>query len=185
MKSSFKRIKAAEFKNLVASGAAGEVIDVREPVEFQSEKVEGSKNVPLSSFEKNSAGIAKEKPVYLLCRSGNRASQAAEKLCGMGYEAVYVVEGGLEECKRQGAAIQSGETKVWALDRQVRFAAGALVLAGIFLSWFVHPAFIGLSVFVGAGLVFSGVTNTCGMGMLLAKMPWNQACASSCKLGNK
>lgn len=181
----FKKIKAAEFKNLMASGAIGEVVDVREPVEFQSEKVEGSKNVPLSSFEKNSAGIAKEKPVYLLCRSGNRASQAAEKLCGMGYSEVYVVEGGLEECKRKGTAVQTSETKAWALDRQVRFAAGTLVLAGIFLSWLAHPAFIGLSVFVGAGLVFSGVTNTCGMGMLLAKMPWNQVGPSSCALRKK
>jgi rhodanese-related sulfurtransferase len=169
-----KKIKASEFKNLVAGGAAGEVVDVREPVEFQSEKVEGAKNIPLSSFHTHASQIPKDKPVYLLCRSGNRASQAAEKLCGMGYGEVYVVEGGLEECKRQGTPVQSGGIKVWALDRQVRFAAGSLVLAGIILSWLLHPAFIGLSVFVGAGLVFSGVTNTCGMGMLLAKMPWNR-----------
>lgn len=174
MEELFKKIKASEFKNLMASGAIGEVVDVREPVEFQSEKVEGSKNIPLSTFNVKASQISKEKPVYLLCRGGNRASQAAEKLCGMGYGEVYVVEGGLEECKRQGAAVLAGETKVWALDRQVRFAAGSLVLSGIFLSWIAHPAFIGLSAFVGAGLVFSGVTNTCGMGMLLAKMPWNK-----------
>ena len=64
--------------------------------------------------------------------------------------------------------------KAISLERQVRIAAGSLVLLGVLLGWLVHPAFIGLSAFVGAGLVFAGVTDTCGMGMMLARMPWNQ-----------
>ncbi len=177
-----KKITASELKNLLSGGAAVEVVDVREPVEFQSEKLKGSKNTPLSALGKKAIDVSKHQIIYLMCRSGNRASQAAEKLESLGYENVLVIDGGLEECKRQGIAVEIGSVKVWALDRQVRFAAGALVLAGIFLSWVLHPAFIGLSVFVGAGLVFSGVTNTCGMGMLLAKMPWNQASPASCSL---
>jgi rhodanese-related sulfurtransferase len=177
-----KKITASEFKNLLAGGSDMEVVDVREPVEFQSEKLKGSKNIPLSVLGKKALNVPKHQTAYLVCRSGNRASQAAEKLESLGYENVLVIEGGLEECKRRGIAVETENTKVWALDRQVRFAAGALVLFGIFLSWILHPAFIGLSLFVGAGLVFSGVTDTCGMGMLLAKMPWNQVNAGSCSI---
>jgi len=61
-----------------------------------------------------------------------------------------------------------------SLERQVRIAAGSLVLLGAVLSLLVHPYFIGLAAFVGAGLVFAGVTDTCGMAMCLARMPWNQ-----------
>jgi len=60
------------------------------------------------------------------------------------------------------------------LERQVRIAAGFLVLLGAVLGFFVHPYFIGLSAFVGAGLMFAGITDTCGMALVLAKMPWNQ-----------
>ncbi|MBI3313914.1 MAG: rhodanese-like domain-containing protein [Candidatus Omnitrophica bacterium] len=175
MNAPLKKIKAAELKNLMAGGVSVEIIDVREPVEFQTEKVQGSKNVPLSGLGKNASEISTTKPVYVICQRGNRASQAAKKLESAGCEA-YVIEGGLEECKRQGVSIESATAKVWSLERQVRFAAGALILAGILLSWFLHPAFIGLSIFVSAGLVFSAVTNTCGMAMILAKMPWNQRC---------
>ncbi len=179
-----KKITASELKNLLSGGAVVEVVDVREPVEFHSEKLKGSKNKPLSALGKTAIDLSKHQNIYLMCRSGNRASQAAEKLESLGYQNVLVIEGGLEECKREGIAVETGRAKVWALDRQVRFAAGALVLLGIFLSWALHPAFIGLSLFVGAGLVFSGVTNTCGMGMLLAKMPWNQTGHASCSLKN-
>ncbi len=181
MAAQMKKIQASELKKILSGGSV-EMIDVREPVEFQAEKIEGAKNIPLSSFEKKTSEIAKEKAVYLLCRGGNRACQAAEKLGNLGYENVFVIEGGLEACKQQGIPVTAGVTNVWALDRQVRFSAGLLVLAGIILSWLFHPGWMGLSAFVGAGLVFSGVTNTCGMGMMLAKMPWNQTGASSCSI---
>jgi hypothetical protein len=61
-----------------------------------------------------------------------------------------------------------------SLERQVRIAAGSLVLLGVALGAFVSQWLYGLSAFVGAGLVFAGLTDTCGMGMLLARMPWNR-----------
>ena len=72
--------------------------------------------------------------------------------------------------------------KVISLERQVRIAAGLLVLVAVTLGWLVHPAFLGLAAFVGAGLVFAGVTDTCGMGLLLARMPWNRVkdCGATC-----
>lgn len=167
------KIKAEELKKSLDQNA-GQVVDVREAVEFSGEKIKGSRNVPLSELHKTKAEIQKDKTVYLLCRSGNRACQAAEQLQKDGYENVVVIEGGLEACKRSGIPVESGPSKVWSLERQVRFAAGSFVLAGIILAWFFHPAFLGLSVFIASGLIFSAVTDTCGMAMMLAKMPWNR-----------
>ena len=83
------------------------------------------------------------------------------------------VEGGTKACEQAGLPLVRGK-QVISLERQVRIAAGSLVLTGVILGWFVHPIFFGLSAFVGAGLVFAGVTDTCGMGLLLARMPWNR-----------
>ena len=182
MTASVRKIQARAFKELLTQEKGVEILDVREAAEFRSEKIKGSKNMPLSSLKENAAAVPPGKAVYLLCNSGNRACQAAEKLSQRGHHQAFVIDGGLEACKREGVPVESGDIKVWALDRQVRLAAGALVLLGIFLSWLVHPFFIGLSAFVGAGLVFSGATNTCGMAMLLAKMPWNQVSAANCKV---
>ena len=111
-------------------------------------------------------------PLYVICQSGNRARQACEKLVAAGYTSVVNVEGGTLACEQAGLSIVRGKKTV-SLERQVQIAAGLLVLLGTLLSRLVHPAFIGLSAFVGAGLVFAGITDTCGMAMLLARMPWN------------
>ena len=94
------------------------------------------------------------------------------------------VEGGTLACVESGLPVVRG-MKAISLERQVRIASGLLVLLGALLGWLVHPAFIGLSAFIGAGLVFAGVTDTCGMGMLLARMPWNQVKdhADGCSVG--
>jgi rhodanese-related sulfurtransferase len=112
-------------------------------------------------------------PVFLICRSGSRGRQACEKFLAEGFTNVVNVEGGTLACVDSGLPVVRGK-KTMSLERQVRIAAGSLVLIGAALGWLAHPAFIGLSAFVGAGLVFAGVTDTCGMGMMLARMPWNQ-----------
>jgi len=91
-----------------------------------------------------------------------------------GFPNVLSVEGGTDAWQRAGLPVVRGQDKVISLERQVRIAAGLLVLIGIAMGWLVHPVFLGLSAFVGAGLTFAGITDWCGMGMLLAKMPWNQ-----------
>jgi len=117
-------------------------------------------------------------PLYLICHAGSRARQACEKFLAAGFTNVVNVEGGTEAYISAGLPVVRGP-KTISLERQVRIAAGSLVLIGILLAGFVHPAFVALSAFVGAGLVFVGVTDTCGMGMLLARMPWNQATTNS------
>jgi rhodanese-related sulfurtransferase len=112
-------------------------------------------------------------PLYVICRSGNRARQACEKLIAAGYTNVVNVEGGTQAWEQAGLPLVRGKQAI-SLERQVRIAAGSLVLSGALLGYFAHPYWIGLAAFVGAGLVFAGITDTCGMGMLLARMPWNQ-----------
>jgi rhodanese-related sulfurtransferase len=92
---------------------------------------------------------------------------------------VVNVEGGTLAWEAAGLPLVHGARKAISLERQVRIAAGFLVLVGAVLAMVVHPYFAGLSAFIGAGLMFSGITDTCGMAMVLARMPWNQVKASN------
>jgi hypothetical protein len=118
----------------------------------------------------------------VVCRSGNRARQAAEKLKAAGVDSVVVLDGGLQAWERAGLPALRGR-KTISLERQVRIVAGAMVFTGTLLSLLVSPLWLILPGFVGAGLMFAGLTDWCGMGLLLARMPWNQAeLPSNCKL---
>src|SRR5579871_4817887 len=152
------------------------LIDVRTPKEFQEVHLVAASNWPLDKLDlselvKDRNGSAGE-PLYIICRSGSRSRQACEKFVAAGFANVVMVDGGTLACVEAGLPVVRG-AKMMSLERQVRIAAGSLVLLGVGLSS-VDPWFIGLSAFVGAGLVFAGITDTCGMGMLLTRMPWNQ-----------
>jgi rhodanese-related sulfurtransferase len=111
--------------------------------------------------------------LYVICRSGNRSSKACQKFIDAGYTNVVNVEGGTSAWDAAGLPVVRGK-KAMSLERQVRIAAGFLVLLGTVLGFLLHPYFLAVPAFVGAGLMFAGITDTCGMGMLLAKMPWNR-----------
>ena len=169
------------FAELGKDGKKFDLIDVRTPVEFREVHVEGARNVPLDRLD--AAALLMERngsaaePLYVICRSGSRGQQACEKLLQAGFSKAVNVEGGTLACVEAGLLVVRGKKTV-SLERQVRIAAGAIVLLGAALS-FVHPAFLGLSAFVGAGLLFSGITDTCGMGLILARMPWNKCSPDS------
>jgi len=169
-------ITPSRLEELRAAGKAVSLIDVRTPVEFREVHIPFARNVPLDRL--NPAAIQHDgssspaEPLYVICRSGSRGTQACEKLAAAGLNVVNV-EGGTLAWADAGLPVVRGKKAV-SLERQVRIAAGSLVLLGAALGWLVHPAFIGLSAFIGAGLVFAGVTDTCGMGLLLARMPWNR-----------
>jgi rhodanese-related sulfurtransferase len=162
-----------------------ELIDVRTPVEYRELHVAAARNVPLDRLDPaavvETRHGSKDEPLYLICRSGSRGRQACEKFLAAGFTNVINVEGGTLAYVECGLPVVRGK-KAISLERQVRIAAGLLVLLGAVLGWLVHPAFVGLSAFVGAGLFFAGISDTCGMGMLLARMPWNQVkdTASAC-----
>ncbi len=170
-----KTISPVELQKILTAQPSSSVIDVRTPVEFAEVHVPQARSVPLDELKPVSLQLQKDQPVYLLCRSGQRATKAAEKFGKEGFTQPVVVEGGTLAWIDAGLPVNRSAVKVISLERQVRIAAGAIVFIGVLLARFVDFNFIWLSGFVGAGLVFAGITDTCGMGMLLARMPWNQA----------
>jgi rhodanese-related sulfurtransferase len=170
-------IKPQELAELCKNGKKIDLIDVRTPVEYREVHVEFARNVPLDQLD--AAGLMQARngsaseSLYVICHSGSRGKQACERFLKAGFSNVVNIEGGTMACMEAGLPVVRGK-KAISLERQVRIAAGSLVLLGAALGWLVHPAFIGLSAFIGAGLVFAGITDTCGMGMILARMPWNQ-----------
>jgi rhodanese-related sulfurtransferase len=171
-------ITSTELEKKLSANPGLTVLDVRTPVEFEQTHIEGSINIPLdqfnpSDFLKNNS-YPKEHKVYLICQSGQRSQHAAKLFDKEGLSGGIVIEGGLAEWIKAGFKVKTGSTKVISLERQVRIAAGSLVLLGLVLAKFFHPAFIWLSAFVGAGLINAGITDWCGMGLLLARLPWNQ-----------
>ena len=160
------------------------LIDVRTPAEFGEVHVDFAHNIPLDRLDAREVkSLAGNGPVYFVCKSGTRSQKACEKLLAAGLTDVVSVEGGTAACESAGVPVVRGR-KVMSLERQVRIAAGSLVAIGAALAAFGpdltwQQIGAGLAGFVGCGLVFAGITDTCGMAMLIAKMPWNQACRSS------
>jgi rhodanese-related sulfurtransferase len=178
-------IKPTELQTILKSDSTVQLLDVRTPAEHSQIHVPGVHLIPLDRLDgaqlAASGGFLKAKPVYILCQSGGRAKQAATKLEQSGFEKCSVVEGGTSAWAAAGLPVNRGASRVISLERQVRIAAGFLVFTGVILSQIVNPAFIWLSGFVGAGLIFAGATDWCGMGMLIARMPWNQGSSCSSK----
>ena len=126
-----KQATVNEINELLDGGGECQVIDVREFSEYNSERIADAQLMPLSNFEKHAKEIDPTKPVYLMCRSGNRARHAAEKLAKRGFTDIHVIEGGMTAWASANLPVMKGESKVWSLERQVRFAAGLLVVTGI------------------------------------------------------
>lgn len=175
------KIQSKQLSSEIASGKRVSLIDVRTPAEHGEVHIEGSQLMPLDRLDAGavrSAASGAERCV-LICRSGKRAEQAYQKLQAAGCENLAVLEGGVMGWESEGLPVVRG-AKAMSLERQVRIAAGMMVLIGVALGTWVHSGFYGLSAFVGAGLVFAGITDWCGMAMLLAKMPWNQRSGIKC-----
>jgi rhodanese-related sulfurtransferase len=154
------------------------LVDVREPAEHAGEKISGSILLPLSKFDPARIPSDSNKKLVLYCRSGNRSAQAAQKLFAAGFTDVTHLSCGIGEWKEHGLPTEINKNAPISLMRQVQIVAGSLVFAGTMLGIFVSPAFLFLSGFVGAGLMFAGITDTCAMAMLLAKLPYNQKSAN-------
>lgn len=150
------------------------LIDVRTPAEYRALHAVGAVLMPLDVFDPAAAAASAPagRTIHLLCKSGGRAAQAAGKLAACGCPCV-VVTGGTDAWAVAGLPVVRGAA-VMSLERQVRIAAGLLVVIGVGLGYAVHRYWFGLSGGVGAGLVIAGLTDTCMMGMLIARMPWNR-----------
>lgn len=175
-------ISPQELGELRNTGTEIDLLDVRTPVEYREVHVDFAWNVPLDQLDPQTVmqarNGAKDEPLYVVCRAGSRGAIACDRFRDAGFANVVNVEGGTLACEQAGLPLVRGK-KTISLERQVRIAAGSLVLLGAVSGWLIHPAFIGLSAFVGAGLIFAGITDTCGMGMILARMPWNRCSQES------
>jgi len=171
-----RNVDAQTLRSWVERGEAV-VVDVREPDEHREAHLRGSVCVPLSSFDPARVPTPEGKRVVLHCRSGTRSTDAAGRLLACGWPEVTQLEGGIEAWKKSGLPVERTPGATISIQRQVQITAGSLVVAGAALGYLVSPWFYLLSAFVGAGLVFAGVTNTCGMAALLGRMPWNTRAA--------
>ncbi|MCX4391310.1 rhodanese-like domain-containing protein [Micromonospora peucetia] len=173
-------IDAATLRELIDSGHAPRLLDVRTPGEFESSHIPGSYNVPLDLLREHREELRRhlDEDVVLICRSGARSVQAEQALAGAGLPNLKVLTGGIMAWQAVHAPIAQGRPR-WDLERQVRLVAGSVVLASVLGSVFV-PQLKWVAGFIGAGLTFAAVTNTCAMGMLLGKLPYNRG--ASCDL---
>lgn len=170
-------ITPTEAARLLREGDAT-LIDVREADEHARERIPGARNLPLSRLEEAELAVHQGKPVLFHCRSGARTAGNADRLAAKaGLCEAYVVEGGLDAWKRAGLPVAEDRRQPLELMRQVQIAAGSMIVLGVVLGAFVAPGFYLLSGFVGAGLVFAGVTGTCGLARVLRMMPWNRRAA--------
>ena len=148
------------------------VIDVREPMEYASGHIAGSLNVPLARLHQ---ADLPQGPLVLVCQSGNRSAKGVQTLLRQSHpHPIRDLQGGIPSWQQAGLPVDKLKNAPLPLMRQVQIAAGSLVLLGLILSSTVAPAWILLSWFVGAGLVFAGVSGFCGMARLLVLMPWNR-----------
>lgn len=172
--SSVNVIDAGQLRQLQHESPDLRILDVRTGGEFQTAHIPGSYNVPLDTLGEHVRDFANvDHPVVLVCQTGGRAIQAHNKLTEAGKHTLRILEGGLAAWQTAGGDITRGEAERWAMDRQVRLAAGTMVLAGIAASTVIPGAkwFAGA---IGSGLTFSAVSNTCAMGTALSKLPYNR-----------
>lgn len=165
----FNPVSAAE---LSASTGAGFLLDVRSPIEFAVEHINGAVNIPLPELEGRAGEVPRDRRLFVICRSGKRAARAAYLLAGQGYEP-SVLTGGVLAWRAAGLPLIEGKKRL-PIERQIQLIVGTGSLCGVVLGLTVSPWFFILPGFFSAGLTFAGLTGTCGLGILLEKAPWNQ-----------
>lgn len=167
-------IDAAELNERKQAGTGPRVIDVRTPGEFETAHIPGAYNVPLDLLQEHRDEIAQhlDEDIVLVCRSGQRATTAGQTLRDAGLPNVSILDGGMTAWQDKGFGVRRGVQR-WDLERQVRLVAGSIVLSSI-LGSIASPKLKWVAAGIGAGLTTAALTNTCAMGMMLAKLPYNR-----------
>ena len=166
------RITTEELARREREGNAFQRIDVRSPQEYRAGHLPGALNIPAETAAGRIGDLDTGRQIVLICQSGKRAAMVYERLQGTPFS-LSILEGGTAGWQAAGFPLVAEQAAGWSLDRQVRLAAGVLVLAGT-LGSFRLRSLLGLAIFVGGGLTFFGLSGWCGMALLLAKMPWNR-----------
>ncbi|MFG1609697.1 rhodanese-like domain-containing protein [Actinoplanes sp. NPDC049265] len=174
-------VDAATLRELISRGRGPRLLDVRTPAEFETSHIPGAYNVPLDLLREHREELRAhlDEDVVLVCRSGARATRAGQSLAEAGLPNLKVLDGGMIAWQQQPAApVKQGRAR-WDLERQVRLVAGSIVLASVLASLLV-PGLLWVAALIGAGLAVAAITNTCAMGMLLSRLPYNRR--GSCDL---
>lgn len=153
-----------------------ELIDVREPSEYSVVSIPGAKLIPLGGLVEEKL----EKPsgkIVLYCKSGGRSAKGCSILQSQNPDLeVYSLEGGITKWMDFGLEVKKSNKPIKCslpIDAQVRMLSGGVALTGSVLALFVAESFVIIPLLVGAGLLISGITNSCPMASFLGKMPWN------------
>jgi len=167
-------------QDLWSRGEQVDLVDVRTPLEYRTGHAVGAKLIPLDELRPNTLGSQlgrpdedSSQPVYLICQSGARAQQAAERLLASGYRNVALVEGGTEAWEKAGLPMRRCGNVI-SLERQVQLTIGSLLVLKVFFGFTVHELFFAATALIGGGLIVAGMTRWCGLARLLALMPWNR-----------
>lgn len=175
---SLSTLSPRQLDQRLASGTPPLLLDVREYPEFAAGHLAGARMIPLAELESQMADLPRDREIVTVCRTGRRSAQAADALRRNGFSSVSDLGGGITAWEKAGLSLERETRAPWSLERQVRFAAGVLILLGLALSYLWPPA-IALAWFVPAGLILAAVTDSCAMGLLLAKLPWNRRATGS------
>jgi rhodanese-related sulfurtransferase len=165
-------ITPAELHSLRQDNTTPFLLDVRSALEFEGERIEGARLVPLDELGGRLDEVPDQPDVVVVCRTGVRALAAAETLARAGRRA-RVLEGGMVAWRRARLPVREGQKRL-PVDRQVQLIVGTMVLTGVTLGALVSPWFLVIPAFFGAGLTFAGATGTCGLALILLRMPWNR-----------
>jgi glyoxylase-like metal-dependent hydrolase (beta-lactamase superfamily II)/rhodanese-related sulfurtransferase len=169
-------IALRDLQALREQGAMLLLLDVRSPLEFEGERIEGARLIPLDQLDARLDEIPEQAETVVVCRTGVRATIAAEALARAGHRA-RVLEGGMNAWRRAGLPVREGRKRL-AIDRQVQLIVGLMVLTSATLGVLVNPWFLAIAAFFGAGLTFAGATGTCALALLLMRLPWNRPLAA-------
>lgn len=151
------------------------IVDVREPAEYALTHITGAKLIPVDSIHSDKLPKLGRKKLIVYCRIGRRGATACEKLLLSNSDLeVYNLKGGMSAWEKSGFTVEKSGKTFLSIERQVQIMIGSGVLVGVILGHLIQPGFLLLSAFFGAGLLFSGITGSCGLASLLSKMPWNQ-----------
>jgi rhodanese-related sulfurtransferase len=171
-------MNVTELSTLLSTDDSIRLLDVRTPGEFENAHIAGAYNVPLDQLHEHAGELHRARgTVVLICQSGKRAGQAEQLLRTSGMANIHVLDGGMTEWQARGLSVRRIRSRV-SLERQVRIVAGTIVAAGAAAALLVAPVFAAVPLLIGSGLVFAGVSDTCAMGMLLAKLPYNRGAAT-------
>jgi rhodanese-related sulfurtransferase len=169
----YPQVTADQLQSMIDTEPRLRIVDVRSGGEFEAGHIHGAYNVPVDALGEHQHDLVDlGDPVVLVCQSGTRACRAESALLDAGMDNVRVLQGGMEAWQRAGHEVRILQAR-WGIERQVRLVAGTIVLGSVLAST-VAPRAKWVAGGIGFGLAFAALSNTCAMGSMLMRLPYNR-----------